>query len=220
MAAVDPAALLSAQLEDIIGGGGAGGKIILPPPTTAAAMMQAGVNAAGVSGSLGGSTVFRAGGMPLPAAFGWAQEGMAPRVPLVPTVLQGQPAHTLPQDPMWWMETCPAKTGISFIVGGGLGLVTGIVLGGWQSYLYETGEMMGSKSVSWMKNFAKVGGIFSAVECVVEKSRGKHDIQNSVISGCIAGAALSYKNGAAAMAAGCGGFAAFSVVIDLVMAPH
>ena len=134
MAAVDPAALLSAQLEDIIGGGGAGGKIILPPPTTAAAMMQAGVNAAGVSGSLGGSTVFRAGGMPLPAAFGWAQEGMAPRVPLVPTVLQGQPAHTLPQDPMWWMETCPAKTGISFIVGGGLGLVTGIVLGGWQSY--------------------------------------------------------------------------------------
>ena len=79
--------------------------------------------------------------------------------------------------------------------------------------LRETGELMSNKSVSWMKNFAKVGGIFSAVECVVEKTRGKHDIQNAVLSGCIAGAGLAYKQGAAAMAMGCGGFAAFSLVI-------
>jgi len=72
---------------------------------------------------------------------------------------------------------------------------------------------MSSKSVSWMKNFAKIGGIFSAVECVVEKTRGKHDIQNAVVSGCVAGAGLAYKQGAAAMAMGCGGFAAFSLVI-------
>ena len=72
---------------------------------------------------------------------------------------------------------------------------------------------MSSKSVSWMKNFAKIGGIFSAVECVVEKTRGKHDRQNAVVSGCLGGAGLAYKQVAAAMAMGCGGFAAFSLVI-------
>lgn len=117
--------------------------------------------------------------------------------------------------------------------GGALGVATGIVVGGFQSSsppmgypgappppsmtaieaLKDTGEMMMNKSKSWSKNFAKVGAIYSTVECVLEKGRAQHDMQNSVYAGCITGAALAYKQGPLAMAMGCGGFAAFSVAI-------
>ena len=102
------------------------------------------------------------------------------------------------------------------------------------------------KGFSWAKNFAIVGGVFSTVECFIEAKRGRHDSTNSVTAGCITGAALSAKSGAAVsvwrlcrclflvlkkfprpqpspmqgMCIGCAGFAAFSVVIDKVMEPE
>jgi import inner membrane translocase subunit TIM22 len=75
----------------------------------------------------------------------------------------------------------------------------------------------GEKSLYWCRNFAFITGVFGGSECLVEKYRGKHDVWNSVASGCITGAALQAKSGPQAAAVGCGGFAAFSFVIDSVM---
>jgi len=73
------------------------------------------------------------------------------------------------------------------------------------------------KSLYWSRNFAFITGVFGGSECLVEKYRGKHDVWNSVSSGCITGAALQAKQGPQAAAIGCGGFAAFSLVIDSFM---
>jgi import inner membrane translocase subunit TIM22 len=73
------------------------------------------------------------------------------------------------------------------------------------------------KSLYWCRNFAFITGVFGGSECLVEKFRGKHDMWNPVVSGCITGAALQAKSGPQAAALGCGGFAAFSIVIDSVM---
>ena len=56
-------------------------------------------------------------------------------------------------------------------------------------------------------------------ECALERLRGQHDIYNTMASGCIAGATLSFRGGPAAAAFGCGGFAAFSVVIEHLIEP-
>lgn len=73
------------------------------------------------------------------------------------------------------------------------------------------------KSLYWCRNFAFITGVFGGSECLVEKYRGKHDVWNSVASGCMTGAALQAKQGPQAAAIGCGGFAAFSLVIDSFM---
>ena len=76
------------------------------------------------------------------------------------------------------------------------------------------------KSKYWCRQFAFITGVFGGTDCLVEKFRGKHDLWNSVASGCITGAALQAKQGPQAAAIGCGGFAAFSFVIDKVMGTH
>ncbi|XP_059573485.1 mitochondrial import inner membrane translocase subunit Tim22 [Alligator mississippiensis] len=73
---------------------------------------------------------------------------------------------------------------------------------------------MGQRGVSYAKNFAIVGAVFSCTECLVESYRGKSDWKNSVASGCITGGAIGFRAGLKAGALGCGGFAAFSAVID------
>uniref|UniRef100_A0A7M4F890 Mitochondrial import inner membrane translocase subunit TIM22 n=1 Tax=Crocodylus porosus TaxID=8502 RepID=A0A7M4F890_CROPO len=73
---------------------------------------------------------------------------------------------------------------------------------------------MGQRGVSYAKNFAIVGAMFSCTECLVESYRGKSDWKNSVASGCITGGAIGFRAGLKAGALGCGGFAAFSAVID------
>ena len=77
--------------------------------------------------------------------------------------------------------------------------------------------LIADKSMYWCRNFAFITGVFGGSECLVEKYRGKHDVWNSVASGCITGAALQAKQGPQAAAMGCGGFAAFSLVIDSFM---
>ncbi len=95
----------------------------------AADVVAARADAASIAGLLSSKTAYQ-----LPQAFEWAQPGEVPKMPMVPTILQGQPAYVPPEDPFWFMETCPAKTGISVLVGGGMGLAAGVVIGGWQSY--------------------------------------------------------------------------------------
>lgn len=67
------------------------------------------------------------------------------------------------------------------------------------------------------KSFAVVGFLFAGSECVIEKARGRTDIWNGLAGGCAAGAMLAYKGGPMAMGMGCAGFAAFSLVIDMLM---
>ncbi|KAF6164829.1 hypothetical protein GIB67_017032 [Kingdonia uniflora] len=61
-----------------------------------------------------------------------------------------------------------------------------------QQFIYQA-KQMGRRSYSSAKTFAIMGLIFSAVECVVEKARAKHDTTNSAIAGCVTGGALSAK---------------------------
>jgi import inner membrane translocase subunit TIM22 len=55
------------------------------------------------------------------------------------------------------------------------------------------------------------------VECCLATLRGRHDIKNPVIGGCITGGLLAYNQGPVAILMGCGGFAAFSLVIEQFM---
>ena len=83
----------------------------------------------------------------------------------------------------------------------------------WKKHFKEVG-----RGALWYgKSFGTVGFLFAGSECLIEKARGRTDIWNGLGGGCLSGAALSYKGGAVAMAVGCGGFAAFSLVIDSIM---
>ncbi|PHJ21139.1 mitochondrial import inner membrane translocase subunit tim17 domain-contraining [Cystoisospora suis] len=43
------------------------------------------------------------------------------------------------------------------------------------------------------KSFAKLGFIYSLVECFIQRERAVHDINNAVYAGCVTGAALAYS---------------------------
>lgn len=143
----------------------------------------------------------------------------------------------LPPDFSWMSSSCGGKAAIGVFGGGVMGLLMGVFLGAMsdatppvqviagkdvpQAPLKEqvrvTFRATWDKSLYWCRNFAFITGVFGGSECLVEKFRGKHDVWNSVASGCITGAALQAKQGPQAAAMGCGGFAAFSLVIDSIM---
>ncbi|MEE6468522.1 hypothetical protein FKM82_008305 [Ascaphus truei] len=76
---------------------------------------------------------------------------------------------------------------------------------------------MGQRGMSYAKNFAIVGAMFSCTECLVESLRRKKksDWKNSCDPGLYnRGSHWAFRAGVKAGAIGCGGFAAFSAVID------
>jgi mitochondrial import inner membrane translocase subunit TIM22 len=143
----------------------------------------------------------------------------------------------VPPDFSWMANSCGGKAALGVFGGGMMGLLMGVFLGAMsdatppvqviagkdvpQAPMREqvrvTFRATAEKSLYWCRNFAFITGVFGGSECLVEKFRGKHDVWNSVASGCITGAALQAKQGPQAAAFGCGGFAAFSLVIDSVM---
>ena len=143
----------------------------------------------------------------------------------------------MPPDFSWITNSCGGKAAIGVIGGGVMGLLMGVFLGAMsdatppvqiiagrevpQAPLREqmrtTLRATADKSKYWARNFAFITGVFGGSECLVEKYRGKHDVWNSVASGCITGAAMQARQGPQAAAVGCGGFAAFSLVIDNFM---
>ena len=149
------------------------------------------------------------------------------------------PAET-PVDFNWLTESCGAKAAIGVFGGGVMGLLMGVFLGAMsdmtppvtiingkdvpQAPMKEQMRMTlratAEKSRYWCRNFAFITGVFSGSECLVEKARGTHDVWNEVISGCVTGAAIQAKSGPQAAAMGCGGFAAFSLIIAQVMGTH
>ncbi|XVF09447.1 hypothetical protein REPUB_Repub07fG0093400 [Reevesia pubescens] len=128
-------------------------------------------------------------------------------------------------------NNCAVRSVFSGVMGGGLGFMMGVFLGaldnpimqdemsGRQQLVYNL-KQMGRRSWSSAKAFAVMGFVFSAVECVVEKARAKHDTTNTVIAGCVTGGTMSARGGPKAACAGCAGFAAFSVVIEKFFERH
>jgi len=143
----------------------------------------------------------------------------------------------LPPDYEWITSSCAGKAVVGTLGGAACGLVMGVFLGAMadmtppvtvlngkevpQAPLREqmrtTMRATGEKSLYWARNFAFITGVFGASDCLVEKFRGKHDVWNEVLSGCVTGAAMQAKQGPQAAALGCGGFAVFSLIIDKVM---
>ena len=113
-------------------------------------------------------------------------------------------------------ESCIFKAVTSTAVGGLMGVVVGVVCGtmggmqpgamlmpgvpepprkGWRHEIRDSMRQTRFKARSWAKNFAFISGVYTGVECVVEKMRGKHDVRNSVGAGCITGAGLAVSCG-------------------------
>ncbi|XP_041278762.1 mitochondrial import inner membrane translocase subunit Tim22 isoform X1 [Onychostruthus taczanowskii] len=104
------------------------------------------------------------------------------------------------------MESCPFKAALAcvggFVLGGAFGIFTAGIdtnVGFDPKDPYRTPTAkevlkdMGQRGISYAKNFAIVGAMFSCTECVVESYRGKSDWKNSVISGCITGGAIGFR---------------------------
>jgi len=81
-------------------------------------------------------------------------------------------------------------------------------------------KSMGARTFSYSKNFAAIGTVFSGIECVVEKQRGKTDVWNGLTAGCLTGSAFAVRAGPQAMALGCVGFAAFCGAIEWFTRPE
>ncbi|XP_044142723.1 mitochondrial import inner membrane translocase subunit Tim22 [Bufo gargarizans] len=141
----------------------------------------------------------------------------------IPTPLKSEEQKTMERV----MESCGFKAALACVGGFVLGGAFGVFTAGIDSNVgfdpkdpYRTPTAkevlkdMGQRGMSYAKNFAIVGAMFSCTECLVESYRGKSDWKNSVMSGCITGGAIGFRAGLKAGVIGCGGFAAFSAVID------
>uniref|UniRef100_A0A4X2KM49 Mitochondrial import inner membrane translocase subunit TIM22 n=1 Tax=Vombatus ursinus TaxID=29139 RepID=A0A4X2KM49_VOMUR len=104
------------------------------------------------------------------------------------------------------MESCAFKAALAcvggFVLGGAFGVFTAGIdtnVGFDPKDPYRTPTArevlkdMGQRGMSYAKNFAIVGAIFSCTECLVESYRGKSDWKNSVLSGCITGGAIGFR---------------------------
>ncbi|KAJ2766643.1 Mitochondrial import inner membrane translocase subunit tim22 [Coemansia nantahalensis] len=126
-------------------------------------------------------------------------------------------------------DSCAFKAGFSGVAGFGIGAVFGLMLSGIEfsapadtsastkQQIRTVFRDMGAKSLASAKNFAIMAAIFSGSECMIESYRGRNDLYNSVAAGCVTGGTLAVRTGPRGMAAGCAGFAAFSVAIDWYM---
>ncbi|XP_032823683.1 mitochondrial import inner membrane translocase subunit Tim22 [Petromyzon marinus] len=125
------------------------------------------------------------------------------------------------------MESCTFKAALACVAGFVLGGAFGIFTAGIDSNVgidpkdpmrtptaREVLKDMGQRSVSYAKNFAIIGAMFSCSECVIESYRGVSDWKNSTLSGCATGGIIGFRAGLKAGVLGCAGFAAFSTAID------
>ncbi|OCF55399.1 mitochondrial import inner membrane translocase subunit TIM22 [Kwoniella sp. B9012] len=127
------------------------------------------------------------------------------------------------------MESCPLKVvlsgGAGFALGGFFSLMSATFayedpLSRASSQLSTRAQTMhvfkemGRNMWSSGKGFAKVGAIYSGVECCIEGYRAKNDITNAVSAGFLSGAILARNSGLKAAMGGGLAFAAFSGAID------
>ncbi|CAH1395792.1 unnamed protein product [Nezara viridula] len=128
-----------------------------------------------------------------------------------------------------FFESCGFKSIMSCVIGYGLGAALGLFTSsvnpsvGPDAHKQTAREIfreMKTTTLSYAKNFAMVGGVFSAVECVIESHRGKTDWRNGTYAGGVTGGLIGLRAGVKAGVFGAIGFAAFSTVIDYYMRGH
>ncbi|GLD74770.1 mitochondrial import inner membrane translocase subunit Tim22 [Lates japonicus] len=125
------------------------------------------------------------------------------------------------------MESCAFKSVLACVGGFVLGGAFGVFTAGIDTNVgfdpkdplrtptaREVLKDMGQRGMSYAKNFAIVGAMFSCTECIIESHRGVSDWKNAVYSGCVTGGAIGFRAGLKAGILGCGGFAAFSAAIE------
>lgn len=125
------------------------------------------------------------------------------------------------------MESCTFKAVLACVGGFVLGGAFGVFTAGIDTNVgfdpkdplktptaREVLKDMGQRGMSYAKNFAIVGAMFSCTECIIESHRGKSDWKNAVYSGCATGGMIGFRAGLKAGVFGCGGFAAFSAAIE------
>uniref|UniRef100_A0A8D8QW19 Mitochondrial import inner membrane translocase subunit TIM22 n=1 Tax=Cacopsylla melanoneura TaxID=428564 RepID=A0A8D8QW19_9HEMI len=126
------------------------------------------------------------------------------------------------------LESCAFKTVIStvggFVLGGALGLFSSsfapvtVPIPGQDLKTQTAREIfreMRMSMLSYGKNFAAVGAIFTVVECSIETYRGKSDWKNSTYAGGVTGGLIGLRAGIKPGILGAAGFAAFSTLIDM-----
>ncbi|XP_045503700.1 mitochondrial import inner membrane translocase subunit Tim22 [Colias croceus] len=126
------------------------------------------------------------------------------------------------------IESCPFKSVTSCIIGYGLGLAVGLFTSSLMPNMTdpmaqqnqtarEILREMKTSMLSYAKNFAILGAVFSGVECCIETARGKSDWRNGTYAGGVTGGLIGLRGGLKAGIFGAAGFAAFSTVIDYYM---
>ncbi|XP_066552295.1 mitochondrial import inner membrane translocase subunit Tim22 [Amia ocellicauda] len=149
---------------------------------------------------------------------------------LNPTVMGGFPSPPKSKEQKMierGMESCAFKAALACVGGFVLGGAFGVFTAGIDTNVgfdpkdplrtptaREVLRDMGQRGMSYAKNFAIVGAMFSCTECLIESHRGKSDWKNAVLSGCVTGGAIGFRAGLKAGVLGCGGFAAFSAAIE------
>ncbi|XP_076024259.1 mitochondrial import inner membrane translocase subunit Tim22 [Genypterus blacodes] len=149
---------------------------------------------------------------------------------LNPTVMGGMAAPAKSDEQKMierGMESCAFKSLLACVGGFVLGGAFGVFTAGIDTNVgfdpkdplktpsaREVLKDMGQRGMSYAKNFAIVGAMFSCTECIIESHRGKTDWQNAVYSGCVTGGVIGFRAGLKAGVLGCGGFAAFSAAIE------
>ncbi|KAH9389794.1 Mitochondrial import inner membrane translocase subunit Tim22 [Tyrophagus putrescentiae] len=123
-----------------------------------------------------------------------------------------------------FFESCGFKTVLSGAVGFGLGIAVGLFtasvgpelapVNNQTQTVKEVLREMKGKSMSYAKNFAMLGAMFSATECAIESYRGTHDWKNGTLAGGVVGGAIGLRAGIKGGVLGAAGFAAFSTVIE------
>ncbi|XP_073959451.1 mitochondrial import inner membrane translocase subunit Tim22-like [Choristoneura fumiferana] len=126
------------------------------------------------------------------------------------------------------VESCPFKSLTSCVVGYGLGAAVGLFTSSLMPNVTDTTAQqtqtareilreMRTAMLSYAKNFAMLGAVFSGVECCIETARGKSDWKNGTYAGGVTGGLIGLRGGLRAGVFGAAGFAAFSTVIDYYM---
>ncbi|XP_068208870.1 mitochondrial import inner membrane translocase subunit Tim22 [Palaemon carinicauda] len=119
-------------------------------------------------------------------------------------------------------ESCPFKSVMSlvagFVLGGGIGLFTSSITPPNPELPPQTAREvlreMKASTLSYAKNFAAIGFLFSGVECTIETYRGTTDWKNGTYAGGVTGGILGLRAGLKAGVLGAAGFAVFSFAID------
>lgn len=124
------------------------------------------------------------------------------------------------------IESCAFKSFMSCVLGYGLGAAIGLFQSSVNHNVATVEKIQSAKEIfiemktttlSYAKNFAAVGCVFSGIECAIESYRGKTDWKNGTYAGGLTGGLIGLRAGIKAGLVGAAGFAAFSTAIDYYM---